>query len=360
MFQNHYEYSLKYNLYISTNFGVDWINVSTIYSPYLTNISIDLSSDFFIIYTVSPSDKKLYKYQYYIDSNSQKLPMNQLISLSLIGVDISTYNNLYDLTITNKDIFFGIRNQAANKNVLQFNLKTKTVSEFQITLNALDNDTKLNGIYWDYNSKYQFVISQKCIHYKINPLISCVFNRCENLTLINDNFVSIFYAYRDSCVYAITDGGTIYRSMNPISASASWLRYKIHDTGIQKIISSTFSDIVIVITDNTIYLSNSYGAQFKPYLREKTHLWRDVLLINNPNSQIILIGSNENIYYGNTDVNYENSIITGTIGGYTNSSRQPRVCVKSIINSEIAFEITDYLPTVDNYRSSLIINYNIN
>lgn len=346
-----------YNLYISTNLGVDWINISTINSPYLTNISLERVSELFIIYTLSPSDSKLYKYQYYINSNSKKLPMNQLISLNLTGDDIATnYTNWYELTVTFYNQCYGIPVKADNKKVFIFNFLTGVVSSKTITLNVA-NDTKLTGVYFENTSEILFVISQKSIYYSTNY---STFTQCPNLPTIIDNFVSICYIRKDNCIYAITDGGTIYRSLNSMSSSQSWVRYKIHDTGIRKIISSVYSNIVIVLTDNIIYISNSYGTQFKPYLQERTHQWRDVLFINDTNSQIILIGANENIYYGSGDITYENSIITGTIGGYTNSSKQPRLCVKSIINSEIEFELTDYLPGVDSYRSSLIINYNIN
>lgn len=361
--------SSVYNLYISTNLGVDWINVSTINSQYLTNISLEVGSteeaEIFspncIIYTMDPATMILYKYQYYINSNSKKLPMNQLIELNLTGVNISSYNDWYELTITSIHTFFGIPNTGVNSNnkLFMFNSISKIVSELEITLDVV-NDTKLTGLYWEVYSGYLFVISKKCIYYNLTPLEyaeSSDFSKCLNLTLVSDNFVSIFYTYSDSCLYAITDNGTIYRSLNSTSNSPSWLRYKIHDTGIRKIISSLYSNNVIVLTDNTVYISNTYGTQFKPYLREKTHQWKDILFRG---SQIILIGANENIYYGSADINYENSIITATIGGYTNSSKQPRVCVKSIINSEIQLELTDYQPSVNSYESSLIINYNIN
>lgn len=370
----------KYDLYISTNLGVDWINACSITSSYLTNISLDIYSELFTIYTISPHDNKIYQYNYYIKSNSKFLPIEKL-TISNLDVNINAYNKWYELTIALYGVFYGIPDENSNNKVFTFNSINRSVENNSITLNA-SNDTKLTSIYFDYNSGILFVSSQKCIYYSEDRAI---YTKCLNLTLTNENFVSIYFTERDTCLYAITDNGTIYRSLNPMNDTSSWMRYKIHDRGIKKIISSLYSNIVIVLTDTTVYISNSYGSQFKPYLREQKHEWQNLLYMYSI-SQIILIGKNENIYFGNSDLKYQNSVITTTIGGYANSSTQPRACVKSIINSEVNIEIVDFNPiesqtnqlvynfpelsnelnetlseiNLDNTQSSLIINYTIN
>jgi hypothetical protein len=342
-----------YSLYLSTNFGIDWIFACSITTTYLSSITYDNESDLSIIYMISPSEQKLYKYQYYIKSNSRIVPFNKLTSLEL-SEDIS-FNDWHQLTITYDDTFFGIPRDITNTQIWQFE-SDGTVTLIPVELDSPDS---LTSLYYDTGTEILFVSSQKSIYYSEDYE---EFTKCANLILGNDKFVSIYFTENDSCLYAITDIGTIYRSMNSMDNSPSWVRYKIHDTGIQKIISSTYSNIVIVLTDTTIYISNSYGSQFKAYLQERSHEWRDLLYITENNlNQIILIGKNENIYYGSSDINYENSIITTTIGGYTNSSTQPKVCVKSILNKEIELEVSEYTPTIANsYKSSLIINYTIN
>ena len=282
----------------------------------------------------------------------------------LILTIIIPNNQWYDLTVTNYDVnndiynvFWGIPNVASNKKIYNFRADTNTVLEVSLTLDA--NDTKLKSLYFDSVLGYLFVASEKNIYWTGSSNYT-TFTKCQNLVLTNDNFVSIYFTEKDKCLYAITDNGTVYRSLNSYETGASWTRYKIYESGIKKIISSLYSDIVVVLTESTIYISNSYGAYFVPYLREYPHQWQNLLITNDLLPQIFVIGKNENIYYGTTDNTYENSLISATIGGYTNSSIQPKITVKSIINSEIEFQISDFVPTVnDTTKSSLIINYSI-
>jgi hypothetical protein len=279
-----------------------------------------------------------------------------LTGLSLL-INIIPNNEWYELTVTTSNVFYGIPDVAANNKVYIFN--SNNVSEKTITLNSA-NDSKLKSIYLSFDSdgnQYLFIASEKCIYWSSDFV---TFTKCINLVLINNNFVSIYMTERDMCLYAIADNGTIYRSLNPMSANAAWITYNIYETGIRKIVSSLNSNIVVVLTNSNIYISNSYGAYFVPYLREYPHQWQNLLITNDLLPQIFVIGKNENIYYGTTDNTYENSLISATIGGYTNSSIQPKITVKSIINSEIEFQISDFVPTVnDTTKSSLIINYSI-
>ena len=376
----------EYNLYISNNLGKDWIKACPpIISSYLSNMSIDIESAYFIIYMISPSDNKLYKYQHYTKSILKIVPFNQL-TYSILSEDISSRNIWYQLTITDFNAFFGIPNHSTNQFIYMFESNANVTLINTLVLDS-PNDLKLTCLYYHDVTDILFVSSQKCIYYSLDDIYE-EYQKYDNLVLGSENFVSIYFTDSDKCLYAITDVGTIYRILNLTqqnTSNATLFRYKIHDTGIRKIISSLYSNIVIVLTDTTVYISNSYGSQFKPYLREKTHKWNDLLYMYSI-SQIIIIGNNENIYYGNSDINYENSIITATIGGYANSSTQPKIYVKSIINSEVDIEIVDFTPIVSqinqlaykfpelsqdlndtlletsvNYQnSSLIINYTIN
>jgi len=249
--------------------------------------------------------------------------------------------------------------------IYNFNITNKSVVErkvFDLTL----TDTKLKSVYFDtISDNYLFVASEKNIFWSKKKIYDTyvdyeTFKKMENLVLTTDNFVSIYFTDKDKCFYAVTDSGTVYRSLNSIESTASWIRYKIHDSGIRKIISSGNSNIVIVLTESNIYISNSYGANFVPYLREYSHNWQNSIIIDDTIPQILLIGTNESIYYCSSDNNYENTLINVTIGGYTNSSIQPKITVKSIINGEIDFQISDFVPIeVETRKSSLIINYSI-
>ena len=105
----------------------------------------------------------------------------------------------------------------------------------------------------------------------------------------------------NGCVYAATNKGNIYFSTNSRETvfTPTWQIYRIYDTNINKIISNDNGAKVIVLTNtNAVYISTSYGSNFKPYLMENSHTWVD-LCFNIDFSQILLIAENEYIYYGN-------------------------------------------------------------
>jgi hypothetical protein len=347
-------------LYISENNGNDWIKIGEINSGTLTNLSIVKSDSLFTIYTIDPNGLKLYKYQHYFLNNNKFYNMNQYKIESInLNYNITPVTTLYNLTTTHNSLFFGIFSTSA----FIYRFTPSGVGTKITTFNlSSDTSTYLTSIYYNFISsanRILYIASQYCIYYSTS-LTAYAFSKAVGVQLQSpENFVSIYATRNNGCVYAATNQGNIYFSTNSRTSSPTWQIFQIYDTTIKKIISNATGNRVIVLTStNAVYISTSYGSNFKPYLMDNTHDWVDICF-NSNETEVLLISNNEYIYYGNADNTYESSVITTTIGGYNNLIRQPNVCVKSILNNEALIEL-EYEPKTDGSIPNVTINYDIN